>query len=178
MVIATSHAEILVADEAWVALALLHKEHPERRSFTAGEIRRRVEAEGISPSVRAGIPAHIGQHNVANVPPSSATYRMFYRLPDGTYRLYREGDDCHPRRKGKIVPSRAELPEAYHYLLEWYEREYCGSPRSPDADPVLSMVGVGKEIWREEHGDAFIARLRSGWTQEAERAGQKERGRR
>jgi len=162
MAVVAPHAEILVADEAWVALALLHQEHPERRSFAAGEIRKRVEAEGISPSLRAGIPAHIGQHNVANVPPSSATYRMFYRLPDGTYRLYRAGDDCHPRRKGKIIPSRAGLPEAYHYLLDWYDREYC-QPRVPEVDPVLAMVGAGKEIWQEEHGDAFVARLRSGW---------------
>ena len=172
MTVIAAHFEILVADEAWVALALLHKEHPERHSFTAGEIRKRVEAEGISPSIRAGVSTHIGQHNVANVAPTSGTYRMFYRLSDGTYRLYRVGDDCHPRRKGKIIPSRAELPEAYHDLLTWYEREYCGAPRSPEADPVLAMVGVGKEIWQEEHGDAFIARLRSGWRR-GPRAGKK-----
>jgi hypothetical protein len=163
MAVITPPTEILVADEAWVALALLHREHPERPSFTAGEIRRRVEAEGIAGGIRPGIATHIGQHNVANVNPSSGTYRMSYRLPDGTYRLYREGDDCHPRRKGKIIPSRAELPESFHHLLDWYEREYCGPRSGPETDPVLAMLGVGKEIWQEESGDAFVARLRNDW---------------
>lgn len=34
---------------------------------------------------------------------------------------------------------------------------------APQVDPVLAMVGVGKEIWRAEPGDAFIARLRRRW---------------
>ncbi|HSW50830.1 MAG TPA: hypothetical protein VLH09_11680 [Bryobacteraceae bacterium] len=166
MAVLLPHSDILVADEAWVALALLHNENPQRLSFGAGEIRKRVEAEGIAPNVRAGVTTHIGQHNVANVEPSSGTYRMFYRLPDGTYRLYRAGDECHPRRKGKIVPSRAELPEAYHHLLDWYEREYSASSRMPEADSLLAMVGVGKEIWQEEQGDRYIERLREEWPME------------
>jgi len=30
-----------------------------------------------------------------------------------------------------------------------------------DEDPVLQMWGVGKAIWKEEGGDAFIARERA-----------------
>jgi hypothetical protein len=29
------------------------------------------------------------------------------------------------------------------------------------ADPVLSMLGVGRELWREESGDQLVERLRS-----------------
>ena len=163
MTVATAETTILVADEAWVALALLHRENPQRPSFAAGEINRRVKAEAIAGKVRAGIATHVSHHNVANAAPSSGTQRMFYRLPDGTYRLFREGDECHPRRRGKMVPSRAELPRNLHYLLDWYEQEYCRSARTPEDDPVLAMLGVGKEIWHEEDGDAFLARLRSGW---------------
>jgi hypothetical protein len=28
-------------------------------------------------------------------------------------------------------------------------------------DPVLSMIGVGKQLWRQESGDSFVGRLRS-----------------
>ena len=160
MDVATPIANILEADEAWVALALLHREHPERMSFTAREILRRVEAERATPKVRAGLALHIRQHNVANVSPHLGGYRMYYRMSDGTYRLARTGDACHPHRKGKIIPLRAQLPETYHHLLDWYEREYRRSPSPPEVDPVLAMVGVGKEIWQEEGGDSFIKRLR------------------
>ena len=29
-----------------------------------------------------------------------------------------------------------------------------------EKDPVLAMIGVGKEIWEKEDGDTFIRRLR------------------
>ena len=37
-------------------------------------------------------------------------------------------------------------------------------PSGEDTDPVLQMRGVGKEIWTEEGGDAFIERERRRWT--------------
>jgi hypothetical protein len=101
---------LLVADEAWCALALLHREHEDRESFTAKEILDRVKAERASPELRPGVQAHIYLHNVANLEPNSARYRMFYRLPTDAYRLYRPGDQTHPSRKGKTKPSREELP--------------------------------------------------------------------
>jgi hypothetical protein len=30
-----------------------------------------------------------------------------------------------------------------------------------DDDPVLQMLGVGKQLWEDESGDAFVERLRS-----------------
>ena len=36
-----------------------------------------------------------------------------------------------------------------------------------DDDPVLQRWGVGKEIWAPEGGDAFIARERREWDEEA-----------
>src|SRR5579864_7025549 len=135
---------ILVADEAWVGLALLLREHPEKASFTAREILDRVKAERAAPELRPGVQAHIYLHNVANAEPNSARYRMFYRLPDDTYRLFRSGDRAHPQRRGKTKPNRAELPERYYSLLNWYEQEYAGQeikPREED-DPILQMRGV------------------------------------
>jgi hypothetical protein len=88
---------------------------------------------------------------------------MFYKVAGGAYRLFRPGDDFHPDRKGKVAPHREELPAQYVPLLDWYEKEYSRQAGAPndDEDPVLQMWGVGKEIWKEEGGDAFIARERA-----------------
>jgi hypothetical protein len=69
--------QIRVADEAWIGLALLHHDDLGRESFTAREILDRVKAERVTSELRPGIQAHIYLHNVANVAPNSARYRMF-----------------------------------------------------------------------------------------------------
>ena len=158
-------AHLLVADEAWVALATLHKQQPSRQSFSAKEILDQVKREHAYPEFRPGVQAHIYQHNVANLEPNSAQYRMFYRLEDDTLRLFRPGDRAHPSRKGKVVPERSDLPEKYHHLLDWYEREYSKSSTRPgeEDDPILQMWGLGKEIWADTNADSYVASLRSGW---------------
>jgi hypothetical protein len=162
---ASSKREILVADEAWLGLALLHREHPDTGSFTAREILDRVKAEQATPEVRPGVQVHIYLHNVANAEPNPARNRMFWKLDDDTYRLYLPGDHAHPMRKGKMKPNREELPEQYHYVLDWYEREYCGKPSvmKEDDDPILQMRGVGKEIWAGTDPDEYVRSLRSNW---------------
>jgi hypothetical protein len=157
--------ELKVADEAWCGLALLHREHPEKPSFTAREILDRIKAEHATPELRAGLQPHIYLHNVANVQPNSARYRMFYKLPDETYRLFRQGDPCHPSRRGKITPVREEFPDQYHYLLDWYHQEYCAMNMKPNLedDPILNMRGLGKEIWAGTNADEYVRDLRANW---------------
>lgn len=156
---------IRVADECWIALAVLHRTHPDRSSFSASEILDRVKMERVSPELRAGVQPHIYLHNVANLPPNSATYRMFYKREDGTYRLFKPGDEFHPKRRGKTCPERGELPTEYQPLMDWYQRDYCGrSSRQPAAeDFVLQMRGIGQEIWSDVTSDDFVSSLRSGW---------------
>lgn len=157
--------DVRVADECWIALALLHREHPERLSFSPREILDRLKAEKVQPEIRAGVQPHLYLHNVANLRPNSAKYRMFYRLEDGTLRLFRPGDDFDPARTGKTKPERSDLPQQFHALLDWYENEYCnrGGGGDENTDPVLLMRGVGKEIWLDEGADAFVARERAAW---------------
>ena len=160
-----SQSPLLVADEAWCALALLQREQESRESFTAREILDRVKAERASPELRAGVQAHIYLHNVANLEPNSARYRMFYKLPNDTYRLFRTGDQAHPSRKGKMKPAREELPEKDHHLLDWYQNEYCTkeSAMKEEDDPILKMRGVGKELWASTDADEYVRDLRSNW---------------
>jgi len=153
-----------VADEAWIALAVLHRENPDRAAFSAREILEKVKAESLYPGLRAGIQPHISLHNVANLPANSARYRMFYRTRDGRYRLFLPGDDFHPTRTGKTKPEPLDVPEKYVALLDWYERSYCERARSsPAQDPFLEMRGKGKEIWRGIDADRFVEELRAGW---------------
>lgn len=161
--VATSE-KIRVADEAWVALALLHRENPERQSFSMREIADRVRREQAYPELRPGIQPHISLHNVANLPPNPARYRLFYRLPDATYRLFRPGDDAHPSRTGKVHPDPADLPLPYRGLVDWYEKDYCAAhPLTEDDDPILKMSGVGRQIWADIDADEYVSDLRRGW---------------
>lgn len=163
--------QIRLADECWIALALLHREHPQQKAFSATEIRQRMVREWGAGNLRPGVMAHIYQHLVANAEPVSGRYRMFYRLPGGALRLFRPGDEAHPARRGKSLPQREEIPRKYHYLLAWYEQEFStnGPPARTqkrmreELDPVLAMQGVGKEIWEGIDADAYVAELRSGW---------------
>jgi hypothetical protein len=165
-----TEAEVLVADEAWIALASLHRRHPERESFSAAEIMESAKREKAHPEARPGLQPHIYLHNVATLPPNSARHRMFSKVGTGAYRLFRPGDDFHPDRKGKVTPHREDLPKQYHPLLDWYETEYSrqASTANDDDDPVLQMWGVGKEIWKDEGGDVFIARERAALDDEME----------
>lgn len=157
-----------VSDEVWVATALLHREQPSRSSFEPSEIRKRAQALHPEP-LRKGINPHIYLHCVANLPPNTATYRMLYRLPDKSLRLYREGDPCDPgRRSGRMTPQPKDLPEEHRSLLSWYEAEYAGqsdgrtTETEAEEDPILSLVGLGKDVWRKlGGGEAILSWLRS-----------------
>jgi hypothetical protein len=164
----TATAAMRVADECWVALARLHQRHSERLGFTAREIADEVaRVSGLPP--RPGVNPHIYMHNVANVEPNSARYRMFHKLNDGTYRLHRTGDPVHPSRSGKDRPKLEELPSEFQNLLTWYEQYRSTKDRRKngvqieDPDPVLATLGAGKHLWQDEGGDAFIARQRRDW---------------
>jgi len=169
-----------IADEVWVATALLHREQPSRAGFEGSEILRKVGEMHAGGQTRPGVNAHIYLHCVANKKPNSARFRMLYRNPDGTLRLYRRGDDCHPeRRNGKTVPEAEAIPGRYGELLKWYRSEYSpAAPEAPSQDPILALRGVGKELWKELGGETFITGLRSDWFGTAEQAGnQPRRGR-
>lgn len=164
MVVKTK-ADVKVADEVWIATALLHREEPNRSDFTMEEIRARAEKEGLVTPTRPGVYVHIDQHCVANRPPNPGRYRMLFETGPGRRRLFRKGDAYHPAREGsKITPQPDDMPENHLGLLAWY-REWCsGAVRSaPKTDPLLALAGSGKDLWADEHADAYVNRLREGW---------------
>jgi hypothetical protein len=156
---------IKVADEVWVATALLHREHPERSDFSVEEIVERAHREGIVAPLAAGVYVHASQHCVANRRPSPNRYRMLFETATGRRRLFRHGDLCHPQREGsKIVPRRQDLPQEYNELLDWYQTwDQDDAEDRVKNDPLLSLYGSGKDLWADEHADEYIRRLREGW---------------
>lgn len=160
-----TQSTLKVADEVWIAAALLHREHPTRTDFVASEIVERAKQEGLSPVLRPGVYVHAVQHYVANRPPNPGRYRMLFETGENRRRLFRPGDPYDPAREGaKITPSRSGIPAEYHGLLDWYFGEYARreSP-SPVVDPLLAVRGSGKGLWADEHADAYVRRLRDGW---------------
>lgn len=156
--------KIRVADEVWIATALLHRQHPDRVDFAVREIVRQAEAEKIADGpLRAGILPHAYQHCVANKAPASGRYRMLFETAKGRRRLFKPGDPFHPHRSsGRDIPREDEIPPNYRMLIDWYRNDYADVGLSV-ADPVLSLRGLGKTIWADEDADAYVERIREGW---------------
>jgi hypothetical protein len=160
-----SPTEIKVADEVWIATALLHREHLERRDFAVDEIVDRAKREGLSKPVRKSVYVHVIQHCVANRAPNSGRYRMLMETAPGRRRLFRPGDSYDRAREGsKIVPERDEVPSQYARLLDWYRTWSQDNVEDRiKNDPLLALRGSGKKLWADEHADEYVRRLREGW---------------
>jgi hypothetical protein len=154
---------IKVADEVWIATALLHKENPTREDFTVAEIVERARSENAPGELRSGVQVHAYLHCVANRPPNPGRYRILYATGKNTRRLFREGDDYDPQRRGgKVTPEN--LPTKYMPLLDWYREKYARQSKTAgNVDPILGLRGLGKEIWIGEEPDAYVNRVRGGW---------------
>jgi hypothetical protein len=156
---------IKVADEVWIATALLHRENPKREDFTVAEIVERARRENISGELRPGVQVHAYLHCVANRPPNPGCHRMLYATGKSTRRLFRETDEFDPnRRRGKSVPEKEAIPDKYRPLLDWYNESFVGRRKgSKELDPILALRGLGKEIWVAERPDDYVKRVRGGW---------------
>lgn len=160
-----SDTQIKVADEVWIAAALLHREHPERADFEIEEIKNRAAKEVGRRPLRPGVYIHIVQHCVANRPPSPGRYRMLVETGPGRRRLFRTGDSYHLSREGsKTHPALEDVPEHYRKLLDWYRKWDAASfARRSDEDPILALVGSGKHLWEGDDPDEYVRSLREGW---------------
>ena len=157
--------KIRVADEVFIAMALLQRERPERSDFTVDEIVSRLARENLFGEVRPGIQAHIYSHCVANRPPQPSTHRMLYATGSGTRRLLLAGDEVHPGRDGKTFPDPEDVPTKYHELIDWAKRRYAQSGESTSRwlEGILQLRGLGRELWKDEDPDEYVRKLREGW---------------
>ena len=157
--------EVKVADEVWVATALLQVEYPGQADFAVEEIVERARKEGLTDRIRPGVYLHAQMHCVANRPPNPGRYRMLFETRPGYRRLYCPADPYDPRREGsKICPQPGDMPERYRHLIRWYE-DWCKTRTQSQTrfDALLALEGSGKELWKDEHADEYINRLREEW---------------
>ncbi len=161
----TNERSIKVADEVWIATALLHREHPERKDFSITEIVERARQEGLTEELRPSVQVHASQHCVANRPPNPGRYRMLIATAKTRRRLFRPGDPYDTKREGaKSTPSPDDIPSRYHELLDWYRMEYVRSTSErPARDPLLALKGLGRDLWQNEDADDYVRRVREGW---------------
>ena len=153
-------ADVKLADEVWIATALLHRERPAATDFTVKEIEARVRREQLGGD-RAGVRPHIYLHCVANRPPGPARYRMLFDTGESRRRLFRAGDPYHPKREGgKVLPDRDDVPAKYRPLLDWYEREW--TPASA-GDPLLALAARYRDLWKTVEPDEYVRELREGF---------------
>jgi hypothetical protein len=156
---------VKVADEVWIATALLHREFPSAPDFSVETIVKRAEREGLAGVLRPGVYVHVLQHCVANRPPDPGRYRMLFETAPSRRRLFRPADPYDLKREGsKIVPIAEEMTPGYESLLDWYKAwvEDTGS-FVPSEDPLMRMARIGKHIWQDEDPDEYVRRLREGW---------------
>jgi hypothetical protein len=160
-----ARTSLKVADEVWIATALLHREHPDEQDFSVEEIVSRADEEAIAGSLRPGVYVHVVQHCVANRAPNPGRYRMLYETGPSRRRLFRKGDGYHPAREGgKITPELEQIPARYSDLLDWYRNWSQEKQESSKAtDPLLALKGSGAQLWSDEAPDAYVRRLREGW---------------
>ena len=158
-------ARVKVADEVWIATALLHREHSQVTDFYIEEIVERARRERLHEPFRPGVYVHVVQHCVANRRPNPGRYRMLFETSEGRRRLFRTGDAYHPdRENGKIIPDPGDLPQRYEGLLAWYNDWSRNSrPDSDESDPLLRLRGTGAHLWADETPDEYVERLREGW---------------
>ena len=167
--------QLKVADEMWIAAALLQRELGLDADFTPADIVRRAVQEHLSPERRPGVLLHAQYHAVASRPPNPGRYRMLTETRRGRRRLFRPGDPSDPRREGaKAQPHRNDIPQGYHYLVDWYVDEYLtaqpeaeGTETQPE-QPQHPMDALREWAWRVRpfrgiDADKYVAELREGW---------------
>jgi hypothetical protein len=161
----TVASPVKVADQVWVVVAVLHREHPEREDFSVQEIMTRARREPITRPPRPSFHVHVIQHCVANRRPNPGRWRMLVESGSGRRRLYRPGDPCDPARDGaRAVPEAGDLPAEYRDLLTWYHHVYVRpGAGAPGDDALLALRGSGRALWADEPADAYVERLRAGW---------------
>jgi hypothetical protein len=162
-IIESENADLTVADAVWVGAALLHEKRGEG-PFSTEEIVKSVQDHHLTRGAYRSIWQHVNQHCVANRKAQPNRARMLTATGHGDRRLFRDGDRFDPERAGgRTCPDWAKLPAEYDYLRQWYQTIW--NKPTAEEDPLLAAIGIGREIWADQHADEYVAELRD-WRME------------
>lgn len=158
------HISVNVADEVFLVVADLHRLRPNEGDFSVREIIDHARQMNLTGTLRTGFEIHVRQHSVANLPPNKAQFRTLFASGKARRRLLIPGDEVHPHRTGKIWPEPEAIPVQYRALLDWAKERFGELPL--DVAPLsalLALRGSGRELWKDEHADQYVDRLRADW---------------
>ena len=59
---------------------------------------------------------------------------------------------------------RSLMDRYYRSLIDWYRTVHTAKAGETPPDPILALRGLGRTLWADEEADAYVARLREGWS--------------
>ncbi len=167
-----------VADEVWIATALLHRENPQSEDFSVEEIARRAEREALAGGLRASFHMHVAQHCVANRPPHPARHRMLFETSPGRRGCFaRAIRITRPARVARSLPTRSKCLTATESCSRgtafgaprrrpsrlctitrcsrFNVQRGCPGRDSSQPDPLLDSEGIGNRAPGEAQLDEY-----------------------
>jgi hypothetical protein len=155
---------LTVADAVWVGTADLQYRAGDDRVFTTDDLVEHIRGLALTKGQDKSIWQHVNQHCVANRKPQPNRACILFATGRGNRRLFREGDLTDLGRVGAPThPEWAKLPAQHQHLRLWYETVWNGTAGRKVRDPLLSLIGVGGDIWKDIHADEYVAQLRAEW---------------
>lgn len=155
--------KLTYADRVFIVVATLHRQNPSAEDFSTSEILDQAARMKLI-GAKNTFSTHLSSHIVANKPPQPDRDRMLFSTAWGRCRLLKKGDEVHHLRTGKIFPDLKDLPTEYFELVAWAKTRYeeSGEDQHHFAG-LISLMGTGSELWKDEPADQYIERLRSNW---------------
>ena len=162
-----TQTSLKVADEVWIATALLHRDHPEAQDFAVKKLSSARSGKPLHRPLRRGVYVHVIQHCVANRPPDRGRYRMLLEADarPAAASSARGIPTIQTVKAQRSHLEREDLPNSYNGLFTWYRdwSAVANTTKFSKQDPLLLLRGSGKRLWAGEHADDYVRRLREGW---------------
>ena len=158
-------ARIKVADEVWLATALLHRENPSRGLHAQGNRGAGCERGDRRRTATWCLRSRRSQHCVANrAPTPDAIACSTKRGPDIAACFVSATATIRNAKEARSPPERMRSLRATRISSSWYEDwSQSQGEKASESDPLLALYGSGKKLWADEHADEYVARLRAGW---------------
>ena len=157
--------KLKVADEVWIAVALLHREHLRLPIFP---LKKSLTVLGGKASTNLFVPGSTFTSSCIASPIArrtrAATVCLSKRRRAADASFAEEMPIIRTAQTQKSVRNPRICPLGYVDLLDWYRDWSIAASRSlVEADPLLQARGSGKHLWADEHADEYVRRLREGW---------------
>lgn len=152
----------MVADEAFLLVAEMHRIHPNQSDFRKAEVMALANKLLLVGEIREGLSIHLSSHAVANRPPQPGNHRMLFSPEHGRIRLLQPGDEVHRGRTGRQFPGEDNLDQWGRDIVLWAKARYASlEAQSKPQMSLMDFAGCLNGVYGDV--DAYVAELREGW---------------